>query len=270
MLQTLFTIGSFQLRTINLFQVIAFVSSAFVFWRRGREEHYSEAKLIDAFLLSLLFGVAIGRIAFIVFNFSSFGWNILDWLNIVQKPGSQLFFVLIGAVLHLTVFAQKNKWDQFEILDFCAQVLVVGLLWINIGYFFEGIRFGLSTELPWGIVFPGVFEKRHPIQLYYAAFHFIFGKYLTWLEFNYRTFEWYRGGKKTAKTGFLFISFLLIYSLFSFLLSFLQTPSLVVADLQLDVWLYLTQFVIGVWLLLKRSNRALFSFKDLKFFALKK
>ncbi len=270
MLETLFTIGSFQLKTLNLIQVVAFFIAAFVFWKRGKEEHYSEARLIDAFLLSFLFGLLTGRLAFILFNFGNFGWNLLKWVNVIQKPGSQLIFVLVGAVAHLFIFAQKNKWDAFEILDFAAQALVAGLLWLNIGYFFEGIRFGQSTQLPWGIIFPGVFEKRHPVQLYYVAFHLIFGRYLSWLEYNYRTFEWYRGRKKTAKTGFLFINLLIFYSLFSLLMLLVQTPVLVIGKLQVDIWLYLVFLLVGLWLLLKRANRVLFSFKDKKFFALRK
>jgi prolipoprotein diacylglyceryltransferase len=273
MFKTLVTLGSFQLKTQNVLQILALLAGAFVFWKRGREEHYSEARIMDAYLLSFLLGLLGGRAAFVILNWSKFGLNVVKWFNLIQYPGTQLIFGLISSTIYLFVFAQNNKWDAFEILDFWAQALVAALFWVNLGYFAEGVRFGQATNLPWGVVFPGVFEKRHPIQLYYALFHLVFARYLYWLEYNYRTFEWYRGGKKTAQTGYLFATLLISYSLFSLAMQFLQTPNLSLdsfgLNFTLDLGLYVGLLLCGALILLKRAHRTLFSFKQGKFFAIK-
>ncbi len=270
MLETLFAIGPFQLRTFSLFQAIAFLSSGLVIWRRAKEEHYSEPKVFDGFLLSFLVGWASGRLGYFLLNWEKYGFDVLKWLNFVQYPGSQLLIGLVGATLYFYFYAKRQKWDAFEVLDWWAQAVTMGMFWLNIGYFFAGIRFGRATDLPWGIVFPGVFEKRHPIQLYYALFHALIYKYLYWLEFNYRTLEWYRSGKKTAQTGFLFSNFLISYAIFSLAVSFFQLPTFFVGDLALDYYLYLAFGIFGGFLILGRSNRVLFSSKQGKFFAIKK
>jgi phosphatidylglycerol:prolipoprotein diacylglycerol transferase len=270
MFPTLVSIGSFQLQTMSVIQAIAFFASALVIWRRAREEHYSEPKVFDGFLLSFIVGWLSGRVGYFLLNWEKYGFDVFKWLNFVQYPGSQLLVALVAATLYMYFYAKKQKWDAFEVLDWWAQAMSMGLFWLNIGYFFAGTRFGTVTNLPWGIVFPGVFEKRHPIQAYYALFHAVMYRFLYWLEFNYRSFEWYRAGKKTAQTGFLFSTFLISYAVFSLLMSFLHVPSFVIADFGLDVFLYLGLALFGFGLILARSNRVLYSFKQGKFLAVKK
>ncbi len=270
MFETIISIGSFQLRTLSVFQVLAFLSAALIIWRRSKEENYPEPRVFDGFLLSFLTGWFLGRLGHIVVAWDRFGWDVLKWLNVVQYPGIQLLMGLFGATLYFFLFAKKQKWDAFEILDWWAQALTTGLIWINIGYFFAGIRFGHTTGLPWGVVFPGVFEKRHPIQLYYLLFHVVMYRVLNWLEYHYRTIEWYRSGKKTAQSGFIFASFVISYSLFSLLITLFQNPIFNIRDVPLDGFIYLLLTILGFYILLLRSNRVLFSFKRKKFLAVKK
>ena len=270
MFDSIITIGSFQLRTLSVFQVIAFLSCAFIVWYRAREENYSEAKVFDGFLLSFLVGWLMGRLGHIFLAWDKFGWEILKWLNVVQYPGTQLLIGLVGATLYFFFYSKKQKWDAFEVLDWWAQALTMGLVFTNIGYFFAGTRFGSVTTLPWGVIFPGVFEKRHPIQLYYLLFHVLMYKLLNWLEYHYRTFEWYRSGKKTAQTGFVFASFVISYALFSFLNSFLQDSVFLIGETSLDGLIHISLLSLGLFILIYRSNRVLFSFKEMKFFVIKK
>lgn len=270
MLPTLINIGSFHLQTLSVFQAIAFFACALVFWRRAKEESYLEAKVFDGFLLSFIVGWLSGRAGHIIFSWDKFGFDVLRWLNVVHFPGSHLYFAIVGATVCLYFYAKKQRWDEFEILDWWAQALVMGLFWLNLGFLFAGIRFGHTTGLPWGIVFPGVFEPRHPLQLYFVIFHLILFKCLDWLEFNYRSFEWYRSGKKTARTGFLFITFIISYSFFSLLMGFIQPAQLLLGEVALDGLVYLLFTLIGLYLLFVRANRLLFSFKEKKFFAIKK
>lgn len=270
MFETVFSIGSFQIRTLSFFELFAFFVTAMIFWKRAKEENYQETKVFDGFLLSFLFGLVIARAGYIIFTWPRFGWDVLKWFNLVQFPGSQLLFGLSGSTLYLYLFAKKQKWDAYEVLDWWAQAVTMGLILVNLGFFLTGIRFGNATSLPWGVIFPGVFEKRHPIQLYYLIFHVITFKVLNWLEYHYRTFEWYRSGKKTAQTGFVFASFALSYSIFSLLMSFLQSPVFMFNHYALDTIFNLFLLIFSLFIFLSRANRKLFSFSEKKFFAIKK
>ncbi len=270
MLETLITIGNFQVHTLSVFQFLAFGAMGMTLWRRAKEENYLEARVFDGFLLSFMFGWLVARLAFVIFSLDRLGLDPLKWLNVVQYPGLMLFFGAIGATCYFYGFARKQKWDAFEVLDWWAQAVAIGLIFVNLGYFVAGTRFGESTNLPWGIIFPGVFEKRHPTQLYSALFYLLASKGLNWLEYHYRSIEWYRAGKKTAQSGFLFIIFVLSYAVFSMIISLIQPPIFMIKQTALDSLIYFFLLIVGIVLLLNRSNRSFFSFREKRFFAVKK
>ncbi|HCC84854.1 MAG TPA: hypothetical protein DEP87_04190 [Candidatus Pacebacteria bacterium] len=255
MFPILFTIGQFQLHTTAVFSVIAFFMSGFVLWRKGREEHYSEAQLFDGFLLATAAAFVIGRLGYILLNWSQFGWQWWSWLDFVTVPGTQPLIGMLGGLGYFYRFAKAKKWDAFEAMDYYATAAVFGLVWRYIGAFFEGSQYGLPTTLPWGLIFPGVQEKVHPVQLYYAIFCLGWFWYLTKVEYQYRLFEWYRSGKKTAETGFLVATTLISFGLFSLAMSWLQLPELVTQGWVIDRWIYLGLVLFGVSLLWSRSGR---------------
>src|SRR5690606_26230191 len=121
--------------------------------------------------------------------------------------------------------------------------------------------FGTPTKLPWGLVFPGVFEKHHPVQLYVMVFYLFLSWYLSWVEYRYRTFEWYRKGRNTAQTGFLLSIFLITNGFVFSVLSLVSVPSLVVFRVRADVISALGLLLFGVILLYLRSGGQFFSFK---------
>jgi phosphatidylglycerol---prolipoprotein diacylglyceryl transferase len=261
MFPTIFSLAQFQLRTLNIFFALAFIIGAFVFWRKGREEHYSETQLFDGYLLTSFFGFLAGRIGYIALNFSQFGWDGLKWLNIFGNPGNHLLIGLLGSTLYLARFAHKKKWDVYEILDFWSLATVFALVLRYVGYFFDGSLFGKTTGLPWGVIFPGVLEKKHPIQLYFAIFYLALFWFLSRAEYRYRTYDWYRAGKKSAQTGFLISVFLIGAGAISFLMSFLREPEFLAGGLALDGFIYLGVAILGGLMLFKRSGRDFFPAK---------
>ncbi|HEX7018358.1 MAG TPA: prolipoprotein diacylglyceryl transferase family protein [Patescibacteria group bacterium] len=254
MFPILLEIGPVVIRTLNVLMVIAFVATAFIFWRKTREEHYEEVMVFDGFLLSILFGLILSRIMFIVMRWQEFGSQIWHWFDLFGHPGFSLYALAAGATFYLYRYSVKKKWDAFEILDFWCMALSLGLSIIWLGFFFEGTAFGRPTSLPWGVTFPGVLEKHHPAQLYLAIFYFAMYLYLSWVEYRYRTFNWYRRGKNTAYTGFLISVFLLFSGLFSLALSWIMLPSMVWFGVNGEMILSLVATMAGGILLYSRSQ----------------
>lgn len=250
-----FSLGRFELRTLTIFMLLSLFFAGYFFWRRGREEHYSEENLFDGFVLSVLVGAFFGRLGFIFFHLESFGLNILRWLDIFSYPGINTLIFLSIASLYLYRYAIKNRWDVFEVMDFAVGALCLGLFFSWWGLFLDGTGFGVATNLPIGMVFPGVFDKHHPVQLYYTFFYLILFIYLTRVEYTYRTFLWYRYGKKTAQTGFLSSIFLIATGVYSFFVNFFSQPSLLINGWRFDFILSLALFIFGLILLGIRSGR---------------
>lgn len=257
MFPILFSIGPLTIKTMSVFLVLAFLATSFIFWRRGREEHYREDQLFDGYFLAVLVGMVAARIGYIVLNLQVFGWSILQWFDIIGHPGFSGYIGLIISSIYLYRYAQRNKWDTFEILDFWATGTSLGAVFVFIGKFFEGTSIGNPTNLPIGITFPNLFEARHPVQLYYALFFVFLFWYLGWAEYHYRTFQWYRAGRKTAQTGYLVSVFIIMSSIFILLMSFLQAPSLQFWSVNIDQVMGIAMLIGGCLMLYVRSGRAL-------------
>lgn len=243
--------------TIGLFLVIAFLTSGYIFWRKGREEHYQEEELFDAFLLTGIWGLLWSRIGFVVLHFNNFGLAPLKWIDIFNNPGTYPFLGVVMGGWFLYNQAKKKKWDEFEILDFASLALAISLVIVSIGSFFDGSGIGNPTSMPWGVTFPAVFDKRHPTQLYGAAFYLALYVYLNWLEPRYRMFEWYRNKKHSAPTGFLFAIFCIGYGLYGMILSFLSPASVTFFQVNIDLPLRFAIFLFGIFRLFIQSGRGI-------------
>lgn len=257
MFPTLFTIGSISISTAAVVLILGFFVSGFAFWRRGKEEHYGEVALFDGFVLSFLVGTLIARLGFIFVHFDRFGFNIGQWFDLVGNSGTIDLFFLIGAVTFFLWYAKRHKWDAYEVLDFWTIGISFWFIFVSLADFFSGSSLGKFTELPWGIAFPGTIQPSHPVQLYGVLFFLGLYWYLSWAESRYRTFDWYRLGRKAAQTGFLLSNFLIFYGFFSLVMLLVRLPVVVLGGVAFDGWIYLMIIFYGVWLLLRRSDKPL-------------
>jgi phosphatidylglycerol---prolipoprotein diacylglyceryl transferase len=253
----LFSYGPLTIHTMSIFYTIAFLAAGYIFWKKGKEEHYQEDEFFDAFLLSIFVGVFWSRVGYIVFHFQQFGLNFLKWLDIFSAPGMVPTMGFIGAAVYLYRHSRKNKWKAYEVLDFAAGAIAIALTVLCIGSFAAGIGFGNATSLPWGMNFPGVFDTRHPTQLYSTVVYGVLFTYLLWAEYRYRTFTWYRDTKHSAQPGFLFCVFCMVYGLYGVLVSFVSPPQLQIGSFAIDGVVRGALFVYGAVLLYTRTGRSL-------------
>ena len=256
MFPVLLKLGPVVIYTSSIFMIIAFFASTYVFWRKGKEEHYAEEELLDGYFISVLFALLWSRVGYIVLHLGDFGLQPLNWLDVFNHPGFTPIVGTIAAVLSLYRFAQKQKWDEFEILDFgsLALSLVIAILWL--GNFFAGAELGTPTALPWGVQFPHLFDKRHPVQLYgFVLYLFVF-IYLFWVESRYRTFEWYRAKKDSAQSGFLFAMFCIFTGVFGLLLWLFSSSQVVFFGVPIEPILRVVLIIYGLVVLFRRSGRS--------------
>jgi prolipoprotein diacylglyceryltransferase len=132
-----------------------------------------------------------------------------------------------------------------------------GFIFIWLGAFFDGTNVGNPTRLPWGMNFPALFDRRHPIQLYGMLAYTLLFAFLAWVEPRYRTFNWYRDKKHSAQTGFLFCVACIVYGLVGAIFGLLSPPQLVVFGFPLDIPLRVVIFFYGLLLLYTRTGRPL-------------
>lgn len=235
--------------------VLAFFVTGYIFFRKVREEHYLEMEAFDGFLLSLVVGFLVGRLAFVGLHFEQFGFSLWKWFDIITIPGVIGWVGVIAAGWYLFQYSKKFTDDSFELLDIWCIAVAAGLSLVWLGLFLDGASMGNPTALPIGIRFPGQLEPHLPVQLGMAVFFLLLALYLQWVEFRYRTYGWYRSGKKSAQSGFLVSAALIACSVLWVGLSFLRPAQLTIAGINLDTALALMGIVVGIGMMYLRSGR---------------
>lgn len=184
----------------------------------------------------LLFYIALGvilggRFGYVIFyNFDQFLGDPLSLLR-VWEGGMSFHGGLIGVMLAFWWFGRKIGRSFFQIADFAAPLVPVGLGAGRIGNFINGELWGKPTDVPWGMVFPQAQDAlaRHPSQLYQFALEGVLFFILLW---------WFssKPRPRMAVSG----CFLLLYGIFRFAVEFVRQPDPQLGYLAFD-WLTMGQ-----------------------------
>lgn len=251
---TILSIGLISRYSFGFLSVLAFLLGSFAFWKKGCEEHYDEHELVDLFLVTVFSGLLGARLVYILIHFGEFGVNILYWLSLWSKPGLHWIGFFAGGSLAFLRFTRKHKWNYFKVFDLAVIGIALAQALVNLGIFLSGSALGKVTNLPFGVLFPGSFESRHPIGLYGFFFWLAVFGLLWWLEGKYRRFVWYQKFKGDSLPGFLSFVYLISFGLIGAFVSLLSETSLIYYGINLDFVLRILLVFLGTFGLLSRSG----------------
>ncbi len=170
----------------------------------------------DDYITYLIIGIVLGgRLGYIfIYNLSFYINNPLDIFKIWQG-GMSFHGGLIGVIFASLLFAKKNNQNPFLYLDIVALVAPVGLFFGRVANFINSELYGTITNVPWAVTFIQVDNiPRHPSQLYEALLE---GLFLFLLLMYFRN-------KFSNKPGVISGLFLIIYSIFRFIIEFYRVP----------------------------------------------
>ena len=170
-------IGPLQIHWYGL----SYLAGFGLFWliqvQRLKLPHMSAARwtrdeISDVLFTGILGVILGGRVGYVLFyDFSAFLADPMYLLRI-WEGGMSFHGGLIGVLLAEFWHAHKYRRRWWEVMDFIAVAVPVGLLTGRIGNFINGELWGRVTEVPWGMVFPHAGAgplPRHPSQLYEAG-----------------------------------------------------------------------------------------------------
>lgn len=171
-------------------------------------------------LSDLVFWVAMGvilggRLGYVLFyDLSSYLANPALILQ-VWKGGMSFHGGFIGVLLATAWFARRQGKTFFELMDFIAPLVPIGLGAGRIGNFINAELWGKASDLPWAMVFPTDPQQlpRHPSQLYQFALEGLALFVILWL--------YTRKPRPTMAVSGLFA---ICYGSFRILVEFVRVP----------------------------------------------
>lgn len=132
------------------------------------------------------------------------------------KPGRSFHGGLLGVVVAILLYCHYHKRRFWEVMDFVAPVVPIGLATGRLGNFINGELWGRATDMSWGMTFPHAGNvPRHPSQLYEFALE---GVLLFIILQVY--------SRKPRPMGAVSGLFLMGYGVFRFIVEFFREPEM--------------------------------------------
>jgi phosphatidylglycerol:prolipoprotein diacylglycerol transferase len=213
-----FRIGPVQVHWYGIMYLVGFATAWWLGQRRASSANsvLQPEQVGDLIFYGALGAVVGGRIGYVLFY--DFGAYLAEPLNIfkIWQGGMSFHGGLLGVLVAMWLFARKQRLAFFEVTDFVAPLVPIGLGAGRIGNFINGELWGRVSHLPWAMVFPdpragGV--PRHPSQLYEACLEGLALFVILWLYSR-------RPRPTMAVSGM----FLIFYGMFRFVLEFTRMP----------------------------------------------
>ena len=217
MYPVLFDFGPITIYSYGFFLACSYLVATYVLWREGKKQGYSEEKLLDFSILSLIAALVGGRLLYVLINFEQFSGNLKKavyfWEGGFAYYGSMILVAFVAVY-----FVRRWRWSFLQIADIGALSVLAATVVAKIGSFLSGNDYGRLTNLPWGLSFSYLEGDRHPTQLYEAFFALVL------------LFCLYRLYKKTIhsvtfRSGAVFFYFLFFSSVGRFFLEFFRGDS---------------------------------------------
>ena len=209
-------LGFAQIHWYGLMYLCAFISAWALGNYRAKQpgSGWSKDQVSDVLFYGALGVILGGRIGYILFyNFDKFIDNPAIIIRI-WEGGMSFHGGLIGVIIGVYLFAKKSGKTYFEVNDFVAPMVPLGLGFGRLGNFINKELWGRPVEsaIPWAMDY-GDFIARHPSSLYQALTEGILLFIILWL---------FSSGKKPrmSVSGL----FLLSYGSFRFITEFYREP----------------------------------------------
>lgn len=180
--EAILRINNIPIYGFGILAVFSFLWGSFVFFKKASESNLNDRLILDSVVLAAFWSFIIGRVSYAFMNIGIF-WDHWPRLFLLTNyPGLDRFGVVAGVVVGLWLCLRKVKEKFVDWLDLVALGVLAGS-----SVFFSGLA---VLAFMWQFVVISV--------LYFACFVYFWN-----VENRYRTFNWYRNNKTSARSGFV-------------------------------------------------------------------
>ena len=245
-----FQIFSFEIRWYSL----AYVFGIILGWFYCKKKLIKDQKILNLFddlITYLIIGIIVGgRLGYVIFYNLEYYLENFSEILMIWNGGMSFHGGLIGIIFATFIFGKKQNINSYIFLDLIALVAPIGIFLGRIANFINSELYGRETDIIWSVKFVAIDNvSRHPSQIYEAIFE---GLVLFFL-LNY-----FAKKDKFNEPGIISSLFLILYSLFRFILEFFRAPDTQVGYLVFQLTLgqifCIVFFFLGLFLYLVKKN----------------
>jgi len=205
----LLELGPLTVRTWGVMVALAFLASMTYVIREASKKGIERDKIINLAFFMLISGMIGARFVFVLTQFTYYIQHPIEIL-MIHQGGLAVHGGIFGGAIAAYFFARRNKISFVGLADILAPALILGQAIGRIGCFFNGCCHGKVANSFLGVKFPEIEGLRHPIQLYEAgAFFLVFALLILFQD-------------KFKKTGTLFATSAIVYSIIRFITEFMR------------------------------------------------
>lgn len=228
------SLGSLKIHWYGLMYLAGFVGAWIYGVQRTKREdlNWSRKQVEDVIFYGAMGVILGGRLGYTLFySFSSFLENPLSLLYIWQG-GMSFHGGMLGVFIGLYLFGRNNGMTFFQVSDFIAPWVPIGLGAGRIGNFINHELWGrpMETVMPWAFDY-GDHIARHPSSLYQAVTEGLLLFVVLW---------WYSSKPRPLMS--ISAVFMFCYGSFRFFTEFFRIPDAHIGYLAFD-WLTMGQIL---------------------------
>lgn len=195
----------------SIFWVIGFFFALMLGLFHGRKRGFQVGEMIKIALVGFAGALVGGRLGHVHQYWDYFSVHPMEAF-FLHEGGMMYLGGLYGGLVTGIIYCWK-RYDLLKVLDLATPSICLGHTFGRIGCFFYGCCYGLEigkdSLLP-GVVFAGDLAARYPTQLYSAIGLGLMTIFLCWLY------------SFSRRPGFVFLSYLALYSMMRFSIEFLR------------------------------------------------
>ena len=245
-----FQVFSFEIRWYSLAYVFGIIFG-WVYCKKKLIKDQKLQNLFDDLITYLIVGIIVGgRLGYVIFYNLEYYLKNSSEILMIWNGGMSFHGGLIGIIFATVIFSKKHKIDSYIFLDLIALVAPIGIFLGRIANFINSELYGRETDIIWSVKFVTIDNvSRHPSQIYEAIFE---GLVLFFLLNHFAKKDNFN------KPGLISCLFIILYSLFRFILEFFRAPDAQVGylifQLTLGQLFSIVFFFLGLFLYLVKRN----------------
>jgi len=161
MIRTLFEIPipytgiSIPIYAYGFMLMVGFLVVVFVARIKAKAEGINPEDMSNLGIYTIFAGILGGRTFYVIQNFDSYKYNILDIFKIYE--GGLVFYGgLVASIAAIIVYSKIKKHPVLKTIDIVAYAFPLGVVFGRIGCFLNGCCWGdvCSPDLLWAVTFP--------------------------------------------------------------------------------------------------------------------